>query len=320
MTITRMNTAITVITVITTLCILGCCLGCAAPEPVAPTDKLARENAYYYQKAETYFSRGCYPRAMAYFEDAHERYTAADDGVGIAHSLNGIANVYLRIGDQESALLLYDETIAAYDRIGSTQGQIRALCNKAAVLIAAQRLTEAAAVLDQADARSADSGELIALRTKTRALLSIQLGDTDNARLMLRNALVLTASADTDPGTRADILFTLGRLVMPDQPAQACDQFNQALAIDQASQNYAQVAKDLKALGLCSSAQGLHGQALEYFKRSAKIFALNGNSDQIAQIMPLMEQSVQKTGTDIQAVSHYIRRWLAGDTEADLCD
>jgi len=133
MMITRMNTAITVVT---TLCILGCCLGCTAPEPVAPTDKLARENAYYYQKAETYFSRGCYPKAMAYFEDAHERYTAADDGAGIAHSLNGIANVYLRIGDQESALLLYDEAIAAYGRIGSTRGQIRTLCNKAAVLIA----------------------------------------------------------------------------------------------------------------------------------------------------------------------------------------
>ena len=319
MTIKRMNTANTAITAaITAFLILGCFAACAAPEPVSAIDKLARENAYYYQKAETYFARGCYPKAMAYFEDAHERYAAADDGVGMAHSLNGIANVYLRMGDQESALLLYDETIAAYDRIGDTRGVIRALCNKAAALIAAQRLNEAAVVIDLADARSAKGSELTALRMKTRALLSIQQGHTDDARLMLHDALALTA--ETDSGTRADIRFTLGYLVMPDQPAQACDHFSQALAIDQSSQNYAQVAKDLMAMGLCSTARGMDHQALDYFKRSAKIFALNGNSDQISQIIPLMEQSAQKTGTDIRVVMHYIQRWLAGDTEADLCD
>lgn len=309
MTITRM---------ITVLCILCCCAACAAPEPVAPTDKLARGNAYYYQKALTYFAGGCYPKALSYFEDAHERYAAADDGIGIAHSLNGIANVYFRIGDHESALLLYDETGEAYERIGDTRGVVRALSNKAAVLVEAQRLPEAAAVLDQIDAHNLDSLDLAALTMKTRALLLIRQGDRAGARRLLTSAL--TQTQKIDPGTRADILFALGHLVMPDQPDQACDYFNQALALDQSNQAYAQVAKDLKALGICSSARGMDHKALDYFKRSAKIYALNGDSEQIAQILPLMKQSALKTGTDIQVVLHYIQRWLEGETEADLCD
>ena len=309
MTITRL---------IVVLCILCFCAACVAPEPVAPADKLARRNAYYYEKAQIHFKNGCYPKARSYFEDAHERYAAADDTTGMAHSLNGIANVYLRIGDHESALLLFDETIAAYERIGSTHGLIRALCNKAAILIQADRLTEAAALIDQADTRSADGRELAALRMKTRALLLIRQGDAAGARNLLLNALAHTEAIDS--GIRADIFFALGHLDLGDKPQQACDHFSQALALDQSDQAYAQVAKDLKGLGICHSALGMHDKALDYFKRSAKIYALNGDRDQIDQIIPEMEQSAQETGADIQVVKHYIRKWLVGDTEADLCD
>ena len=291
---------------------------CAGPGPVSKTTERAGKNAFYYEKAQSLFIKGCYAKALAYFNQAHERYTAADDAGGAAHSLLGMANVYFRLGDHTSAILLYDEAVLAYDRADDRHGRVRALCGKAAALMEVDRLPEAAKALNRADDAGGDRQVLTGLRVKQRALLLIRQGNAAQARDLL--AKTLAHIDQNDPGTTADIYYSLGHLIMAENPDQACTYFNQALALDRASGAFAHTAKDLQALGKCSMAKGQQAQALDYFKRSIQIYALIGDEWQVAKILPVMQACADKTGADIQAVRHFVEQWRNRQTESNICE
>ena len=291
---------------------------CAGPEPVSKTAERAGKNAFYYEKAQSLFIKGCYAKALAYLNEAHKRYTAADDAGGAAHSLLGMANVYFRLGDYTSAILLYDEAILTYDRADDLHGRVRAFCGKAAALMDIDRLPEAVEALNRADDAGGDQQILTGLRVKQRALLLIRQGNVAQARDMLAKAL--KHADQNDPGTTADIYYSLGHLIMAENPDQACTYFDQALVLDRASGAFAHTAKDLQALGKCSVAKGQQAQALDFLKRSIQIYALIGDERQVAEILPAMKAYADETGANIQAVLHFVEQWRNGKTESNICE
>ena len=198
------------------------------------------------------------------------------------------------------------------------EGIIRALTNKAEALITADRLPEASATLDKADAEAGNSASLGALRQKTRALLLMRRGDLESAGKLLEKSLA--AASNNDPSSLSSIRYALGQLALTKKRyATASDHFGIALDMDRAAGAYFHIAQDLAALGTSHLQQGNPKEAATCFKRSAKIFALLNNGPKVKAVVQQLEQSARLTGVPVEATLHWINQWLAGHTEANLC-
>ena len=169
----------------TALMIFGLCLSCAAGPSRPALPGPIRQSIRYQNKAVALYTKGCYPQALQYFNEAHERFSAADDQQGVARSLESIANTQYQMHKLDNALLIYNEAYEIYSAIGDMQGSIRSMTNKAAVLVQTDRLTDAESILAQADARSGPNGTLKALRLKTRAMLLLKQDQVQQAGRIL---------------------------------------------------------------------------------------------------------------------------------------
>jgi tetratricopeptide (TPR) repeat protein len=300
---------------------LGALLLLACGTPVSPnrSPKHIRQSTRQLNLASGLYIKGCYVRALEHYQQAHERYTAADQMVGVAHSLNGIANVYYRLGDLPSAVSVYNDAIEAYDLAGAHAGSVRAICNKAATLIAADRLDEAESVLDQADDRAKGDDVLPALRQKARAMLVMQRGNhAEAAEDLLQKAI--QAAKEGEPDQLASANYTMGRLLLADRrTTHAVDYLKRSLSLDQTAGAYDDIAHDLSALGRCHLQLEHYPQAVAYLKRSIKIFALLGNAGKVQELAALLKAQSSETGVNLQATLHWVNQWLGGQKEANLC-
>lgn len=301
-----------IIVILTTLC-----LACATAPHQAGLPESIRKNTYYTNKGTALFNKGCHQSALDYFQSVHQRYTAADNQEKVAETLTGIGDIYYRLGDMPSALRVYDDAIEVYQNLADDTGTVRALSNKAAALIALDRLDDAAAVLDRADALGQERTQA-ALRLKTRALLLIRQNRMEPARALLDQAL---ASVTTDEESlRSSVYFALGHIALLDnRPGPAKDQYNEALRIDRATGAYHDTARDLEAIGTCHARLGNYRAAVHYFKRSAKIFALLHENQRAESALAQLETSAAHTDIDIQATVYWVRQWLGDPNGADLC-
>lgn len=296
--------------------LVALCLACAAGPPQPRSPEHIRKSVYYTNKAVQLFNKGCYAHALDYFQEAHQRYTAADNLEGVAHSLNSMADLYYRLDDMQSAVLVYNDAISVYQTLKDRPALARTLSNKAAALISLGKLDEAREVLDQADALDGDHS---ALRLKTRALLKIKQKEFQQAQSLLIEAL---AAADkTNNPIVSSIHYALGHVaLMKNQPAQAREEFTKALDIDRNAAAYDDIARDLGALGTCYVLEENPVEAVNYFKRSAKIYALLKNRRKTDEMTAQLKQSAARSGQDIQATLHWITQWMEESKGADLCD
>lgn len=263
-------------------------------------------------------NKGCYARALNYFQEAHQRYTAADNLEGVAQSLNSIADLYYRLGDMDSALLVYNDAIAVYRELADDAGLVSALGNKAATLIALDRLGQAALILGQADALDPGNSQA-AMRLKNRALLHIKQDDLQAAQDLLARALA--ASDESQAAIRSSIYFAMGHTALTEKRTeQARKAFTSALKIDRDAAAYDLVARDLQGLGACWAQEENPARAVAYFKRSAKIFALLKNRPKADEVTTQLKQNAAQAGIDIQATLHWIGQWLEDGKAVDLCD
>ena len=293
-------------------------VACASgPAPEKASDDI-HQGIRHFNKATTYYIKGCYPKALQHVQAAHERFAVADQLQGSADSLNTMANIYYRLGDFQSALAVYDETIALFEQLEQKIGKVRALANKSATLIAARRLDDASQVLDQADEVAKDSNILDGLRLKTRAMLLIANNDADGAEDLLVKAL--RAAPESDQALLADIHYTLGHLMSTSRRSQqALTHLNNALKIDHTTGAYFSVGLDLAALGGCYENMARHAEAVNFYKRSLKIFALLEASHKVQWVLSRLEDSAGKAGLNLQATLHWTEQWLAGQRESSLC-
>lgn len=295
--------------------VLGC-LACAAAPAKPRLPEGMRKSIYYTNRGTALFNKGCHRRALDYFQSAHQRYTAADNLEKVAETLIGIGDIYYRLGDMPSALHVYDDAIEVYQSLEDDPGTALALSDKAAALIALERLDDAAAALDRADALPAEPRA--ALRLKTRALLLIRQNRAAEARALLEKALAAVGSGEE--ATQSGIYFALGHLDLTEnQPAAARQHFAEALRIDRLMGAYHDMARDLEALGNCDVVLDDHRVAVHHFKRSAKIFALLQEKQRAESVLAQLETSAARAEIDIQATAHWVRQWLAEPAGADLC-
>ncbi|MBI5062370.1 MAG: tetratricopeptide repeat protein [Desulfatitalea sp.] len=292
------------------------CLACAAAPAKPRLPEGTRKSIYYTNRGATLFNKGCHRRALDYFQSAHQRYTAADNLEKVAETLVGIGDIYYRLGDMPSALHVYDDALEVYRSLGDPSGTALSLSDKAAALIALERLDDAAATLDRADALPA--APQAALRLKTRALLSIRQNQATEARALLEKALAAAASGEE--AIQSGIYFALGHLDLTEnRPAAAKENFAEALRIDRLTGAYHDIARDLEALGNCDLRLEDHRAAVHHFKRSAKIFALLQEKQRAESVLGQLEASAAKTDMDVQATAQWVRQWLADPAGADLC-
>ncbi len=294
------------------------CVACASgPAPqMVPED--IHQGIRHFNKGTTYYIKGCYPKALQHVQEAHERFTVADHLQGSADSLNTMANIYYRLGDFQSALAVYDEAIALFEQLEQKIGQVRALTNKSATLLAIRRLDDASQVLDQADDVAKNSNILYGLRLKTRALLLNAKNDPKGAEGLLINALRM--APESDQALLADIHYTIGHLMLSTQrPQEAVTHLNNALKTDRSAGAYFSAGLDLAALGACYENMARHAEAVSFYKRSIKIFALLEAPQKVQWILPRLEHSAGKAGKNLQTTLRWTEQWLAGQREAGLC-
>ncbi|MBI5897454.1 MAG: tetratricopeptide repeat protein [Desulfobacterales bacterium] len=103
------------------------CLACAAAPAKPRLPEGTRKSIYFTNRGPALFNKGCHRRALDYFQSAHQRYTAADNLEMVAEALNGIGDIYYRLGDMPSALHVYDDAIEIYQNLEDDPGMALAL-------------------------------------------------------------------------------------------------------------------------------------------------------------------------------------------------
>lgn len=286
------------------LCLLCACAG--TPEKETESQLITRDGVKALEKGNRVYAKGCYGQAAVHFSRAHREFTAADDLPGIAMSLNSLGNVYQANGEADNAVAFFDEALTISDALGDREAVLQALANKAAALIGADRLEEAASIIQAGEARAASPFLPLQIH---KGILMIKQGAYPQAQAVLEKALADVPAQDR--ASQAKIHFALGRL-MGDRTntAAAIEHFQQALAGDRVAGFYAGMAQDHSHLGDAYSQQASPEKALAHYKQAIKLYALIGDRPNVKQVMAKLDRTATETGADIRLTTHFVKRWL----------
>ncbi len=297
--------------------VLSACAAGSAPVKERQPEDL-RRSIRYLNRGTSFYNKGCYPHAAHYFQKAHEMFAAADNLKGAADSLNSLANAYYRLSEMPSAVLVYDEAADYYQLLENRKGRIRALSNKSVALSSVGKFRAAETAIDQADAVANGDDILLGLRLKARAILKLKTDEIEQAKELMQRAFRYIPKGAA--GQYASAQYTMGHVLLHGKaPGDAIAYLERALEVDQKSGAYFSIAQDLETLGDCHAAVGKHAQAVHYYKRSMKIFALLERAEQVAQITPRLQKSAAKAELDITATQHWIEQWTKARWELSIC-
>ena len=293
---------------------LSCAGGNASlkePDPLPPAEEELAQGIAQYQK-------GCYQIALPLLLRAHERFTAHDDLPGIAKSLNYIGSVYGQSGDSESALLFFASSKAIYRDLDDIDGAVRALSNKAAVLIGNNRLDEAEATLEAARKLMDRTGKMSPALMKNWGVMLTRRKAYAEAEQKL--AAALSASDPENHLQNASIQFSMGNLMTATgKYARGLEHYRLALDHDRQSGFHQGMAQDLAAMGDLYQREGEYTAAAAHFQRSIKIFALLGNEKRVIDIMGQLETSAGEADVDIAVTKHFVNQWVRGEILEKPC-
>ena len=286
------------------LCLVCACGGVSRQKVETPADVQAGAKAI--EKGNRLYAQGCYRQAAPHFFRAHVAFTAADDQPGVALSLNNLGNVYQAEGDADNAIAFFDESLAVSESLGDRPGILRALSNKVAALIGADRLEQAETLIAETARRA---GEPFLPLQINQGILLIKKKDYPRAQTVLEEALAGVARQDR--ASRAKIHFALGRLMRArGNPAGAIDHFQLALADDRAVGSYRGMAQDHAQLGDAYREKDGPARALAHYKQAVKLYALLGAGDRVPAVLAKLEQTADATGADIRITTHFVKTWL----------
>lgn len=297
--------------------LLTACAAGSGPPPERQSRDLHR-SIRYLNKGTRFYNKGCYAKAVYHFQMAHEMFAGADNLRGAADSLNSMANAYYRLNELPSAVLVYDEAVGYYQLLGDREGQVRALSNKSAALTASDMFEEAESALNRADAIAGGKKLLSGQRLKARAILKIKTGHFEEAKQLMQRAM--RSIPKSDAAQYASARYTMGyMLLQSNHPEDAIAYIEKALETDRQLASYFGIAQDLEALGDCHAAMGRHDQAVNFYKRSIKIFALLDRAERVARILPRLRKSASTAVVDVEATLHWVKQWLEGQLEIGIC-
>jgi tetratricopeptide (TPR) repeat protein len=292
--------------------------GCGGGHTVQPTSEALSDGMKELRKGIGWYQKGCYQKSLENFLKACELFAASDELAGTAMCMNNLGNVYRFIGDPESALLFFDEAYAIYTDLNQDQGAIQALANKSAVLIQENRLEEADAVIQSAEALVAATARVSIPLLNNKGILLTKKKEYDAAEKIFNQAL--QAIAADNLRAVATVNAAIGNLKMEiGAYDQAIDFFNKALLADRASEFHVGLAEDLAAIGTAYFYQKKYEPALKYLQRGLKIYAIFGNRQKVSHINEMMTTASEATGIDISVTRHFVDKWAAGKLTASPC-
>ena len=310
--------ALRIITILLTATLLAACAGGGATPPSERQPQDLHRSIRYLNKGTRFYQKGCYTHAVRQFQKAHELFAAADNLQGAADSLNSLANAYYRLNEMPSAVLVYDEAADYYQLLGDREGQIRALSNKSVALSSSGMYQTAASVLDRADAAAGGEDILSGQRLKARAILKLKTENIEQAKRLMRKAM--RSIQEHDEGQYASAQYTMGYILLSSKkPGDAIAYLQRALEADQTAGAYFSIAQDLETLGDCHTAIGQHAQAVNFYKRGIKIFALLDHAERVAEIAPRLTKCASIAELDIAATLHWIKKWSEGPWDLSIC-
>ena len=314
----RDNALMTVIRTILVVLITLIGAACATKSIEERATQDLRLSIRHLNRGTQFYNKGCFTKAARHFQEAHERFAAADNLAGTADSLNSLANAYYRLNDMESAALVYDEALELYNLLDNSESRVRVLTNKSAALASAGRLSEAENTLNEADKLAASEDLLLSLRLKARAILRLKSDDVKGSKQLLSKAIQVIPYSDAQQYASAH--YTMGYLLLTEQqPGKAIKFLNKALESDRRAGNYFGIGQDIEALGDCHMLMDQHTRATTEFKRSIKIYALLNNNEKVQQVSSKLIESASRADIQAQTTLNWVARWMAGQREANIC-
>jgi len=296
------------ITLLVLIFFLNACAG--SDVSVTPVNKKVSQGMKQIIKGTENYHRGCYDNAMAYFLRAHELFATIDHLKGIAMSMNNMGSIYMKIGDYETAILFFDEAHQIYSDIKHDADAAKALSNMAVALMKTGKFDEAEKSLDRAENISDvfASGPSI---LKHRATLHINRNDFQKAEDLLITALSKTGTNDFS--SVGSINFALGDLMKrTERYDEAIKHFTAALDADREAAISSAIAEDLSAIGEIYSLQEQYDKAVDYLKRSLKIFLLTENPEKIDAVKNALNMAAENADVDMRVIQHFIAQWEEG--------
>jgi tetratricopeptide (TPR) repeat protein len=295
------------------LLVFSCGGGSAKNEPV-PTLPAMKQ----LQKGIAWYQRGCFQRSLSAFTQAHELFTASDHLPGVAMSLNNLGNVYRYIGDAPSALLFFQEAYEIYSRLDDLEGVIQALSNQAAIHLQESRLDEAAAAIQTTEEMAASLEKPMGHVLNNKGILLTRQQQYEKAETVLMQALDVTLSENTQ--AYATVCSSLGNLMFKKSNYEKSLEFyDKALLSDRQSQFHPGLADNLYAVGQVYYRLKAYDQAMAYFERSIKIYALFGNNEKVSRGMNLLEETATQADKDMTLTRHFVEKWSKGEISAHPC-
>jgi tetratricopeptide (TPR) repeat protein len=293
---------------------------CGWGRTVTPVPEHLSAGGKQIQKGLKWHQKGCYDRALEHFLRAHELYSASDVVDGVAMSLNNLGSIHKEMGDCDGAVLYFDEAYKTYLYLGKEKDVARTLSNKAAALIAMGNLDGAEQALDKAAdmlPKDKDKKIWISIRNNKGVLLTKKREHKEAEKLL---ADCLKETQQYDSSQSASVNFALGNLMLEtDRLEKAASFFAKALESDQRIGFYKGMADDLFYMGLAFSRAGKEKQAIESWKRSAKIYALIGCVNDVNRVMKYLKESSVKHSVNLSLTESFIERWLSGEMYESPC-
>ncbi|MEN6464770.1 MAG: tetratricopeptide repeat protein [Syntrophaceae bacterium] len=283
------------------------------PHMTGGTQQIALGNSAYKQ--------GCHNAALRSYYRAYELYSASDQPAGVAMSLNNLGNVYRALGEPANALKYFGEAGVLYARSGDRQGLRQVLANKAAALMDLGSLDLAEKALAEAGKVDLPDNAGFLPLIIDRGILLTRRGDFQAAEKILDAAVAKSPTDTTGAPDAAAAHYAMGRLKMETgQFKTAAGYFQAALKADQASGFYAGMADDLQRLGDAYSRMGEPDAALDYWKRSVRIYALTGQKQETGAVLQKLKAEAARTGASLDVVEAFVRNCREGRDPDRLCN
>jgi tetratricopeptide (TPR) repeat protein len=293
---------------------------CGWGRSVAPVPEHLSAGAKQTQKGLKWYKKRCYDRALEHFLRAHELYSASDVLDGVAMSLNNLGSVYQGMGDCERALLCFDEAYRVYVYLEKEEEAARTLSNKASALITMGSLDEAEEVLGKAlgmDIKTKNRKVWITILNNKGVLLTRRKQYKEAETLLV--GCLQAMEQDTFQNS-ASVNFALGNLMLETERFEkAVSFFDSALEFDREVGFYKGMADDLYYMGLAFSKAEKGEEAIQRWKRSAKIYAMIGCINDVNKVMKCLKESSLKYGVDISLTELFIKKWLCGEAYEKPC-
>nr|HID58563.1 tetratricopeptide repeat protein [Desulfobacterales bacterium] len=295
-------------------------ISCATGKPVVDTASTRIPGDKEMMLGVKWYQKGCYRRSLEYFFKAYELYSSIDALEGVAKCLNNIGITYRAMGNYDRALLFLDEAYSQYVDINDMKGTLMALSNKAGVLIDKGELDSADRVLNQAMGIKSKLHEntLYIPLLNNKGVLLTKRKEFHKAEEILR--ICIREADRSDNLLMASVNFAMGNLMFESKRFnEALGFFNNALYYDRKASFFKGIAEDLFFLGMTCVKLNNDSEAIKFWKRCIKIYALIGNPKRVYETMRLLKGLAKENKINIEVIEIFVERWEEGRLFENLC-